>query len=168
MQEHIGDLLSLTRGILVHGCNCQGKMGAGFAALIRKKWSDVYTSYTRKMSEGGLRLGDIQVICSAKYSGPSQGYQWIDLVSEQLPKDLVVVNALTQFWYGREKNVQYADDTAIFAAFARVRGVALATGLPVHFPPVGCSLGGRDWSEIRPIIEAALGPKVEAHVWRLD
>lgn len=29
IKEHKGDLLSVTEGIIVHGCNAQGVMGSG-------------------------------------------------------------------------------------------------------------------------------------------
>lgn len=166
LKERVGDLMALQEGILVHGCNCQGKMGAGFALSVKLQWPDVYASYMELNAQGRLRLGATQVTCSSRYRGPEALYEWVDSSSSQLPPSLVVVNAMTQFWYGREKGVKYLSEPALFAVFARVRGLALASGLPVHFPPIGSVLAGGAWETNQKIIESALGADVQAFVWR--
>jgi O-acetyl-ADP-ribose deacetylase (regulator of RNase III) len=57
MQIVHGDLLSNTDGILVQGCNCHGKMGAGIAGVIRKKYPDVFKRYESLHAHSGLQLG---------------------------------------------------------------------------------------------------------------
>lgn len=37
IHEHEGNLLHRERGILVHGCNAQGIMGAGIARVIKER-----------------------------------------------------------------------------------------------------------------------------------
>lgn len=167
IQEKQGDLLSVTSGILVHGCNCQGVMGSGIAKHVRSKWSDVYTAYTSHRAKVGLELGDIVAVGSQKLFGDKQLARHLHAVTPQLPDEVVVVNAMTQFYYGADPGVVYVDYDAVFAAFARIRILARDSKLSVHFPLIGCGLANGDWNIVSKLIEQALGPDVEATLWTL-
>jgi len=43
------DLLTIESGIIAHQVNCQGKMGAGLALKIRKKYPQVYEYYKQNI-----------------------------------------------------------------------------------------------------------------------
>lgn len=43
------DITTATRGIVVHGVNCQGVMGSGVALAIRTKWPQIFESYKKIM-----------------------------------------------------------------------------------------------------------------------
>jgi hypothetical protein len=51
------DLLQTHCKHILHGCNARGKMGAGVAAAIRKKWPNSYTDYINQYNSYGLQLG---------------------------------------------------------------------------------------------------------------
>lgn len=163
--EHIGDLLSVEEGIIVHGCNCEGVMGSGIAKSIRDKWPEVYTIYKEYERRIGLFLGSIQSI-------PVDETVLLDINhysfgTLNLPDKIIVVNAMTQNTFGRDPAIVYVDYDAISACFAQIKILAKKTGLPVHFPLIGCGLANGDWEEVSSRIEAALGPDIEKHVWRL-
>jgi O-acetyl-ADP-ribose deacetylase (regulator of RNase III) len=164
--EHVGNLLDVENGIIVHGCNCQGMMGSGIAKAIRDKWPGVYMDYLSIEDDQGYILGDIQVVAGANFESKStsiMGY-YEDIY---LPANIIVVNAMTQDNYGSDKSVVYVDYDAISAAFARIKILARETKLPVHFPLIGCGLANGEWKEVAPRIEAALGPNIEKHLWKL-
>ena len=158
MKEIAGNILDVTRGIIVHGCNCQGVMGAGVAKAIKEKWPRVDANYRMQYNDGAVFLGDIQV-CTKK---PDLRLfdKYNSWTTPDLPDEVIVINAFTQFSYGTEK--RQVDYDAVSACFAKVRMIARDTGLPVFFPKIGAGLGGGDWAEIAPRIEAALGSEIEA------
>ena len=39
------NLTTVTHGIVAHGCNCKGKMGAGVAKDIKEKWPKAFDGY---------------------------------------------------------------------------------------------------------------------------
>jgi O-acetyl-ADP-ribose deacetylase (regulator of RNase III) len=155
-----GDILSVAEAILVHGCNCQGKMNSGIAKQIRTKWPAVYEAYYERHEKTGLQLGDIVAVGREKA-------RHIHAASDQLPKNLVVVNAMTQFFYGQDKNTLYVDYEAVFSAFARVSLIARDTGLPVHFPLIGCGLANGKWEEVSMAIRAAMPKGTKLTLWKL-
>lgn len=164
MQVHEGDILTVEKGIIVHGCNCQGRMGSGLAKVIRDKWPTVYGEYRTIYMRSGLFLGDIISLASTRFDiNPD----YVNAFAQELPENVIVVNAMTQYDYGRDKNVVYVDYDAIVAAFARVKILAKATGLPVHFPKIGAGLANGDWDIILPSILNTLGHDIEKHLWVL-
>jgi O-acetyl-ADP-ribose deacetylase (regulator of RNase III) len=153
IQEHKGNLLAVERGIIVHGCNALGSMGAGVAVAVRKQFPQAYEAYRERHQSSGLRLGDVISV----------------IVGEDADRSarLIVANAITQEDCGREPGRVYVDYEAITKCFGLVRGLALHHGLPVHFPLIGCGLANGKWEEVAPRIEKALGPEVEKHLWVL-
>lgn len=160
-----GNVLSITRGIIVHGCNCRGVMGAGIARSIRDRWPDVYAAYRKQFQSCGLRLGDVVVVAPQR-AMEARVARHVHETTSQLPAELFVVNAMTQDRFGGEPGVVYADADAIEACFMRVALLARDTGLPVHFPLVGCGLAGGRWEDIGPRIGRALRG-VEHTLWKL-
>lgn len=139
-----GNLLNETRGILVHGVNCQGKMGKGIALEIRKRYPQVFDSY--------LEFGN------KVFWKPSLLLGGVDFVS--ITPDLIVVNAFTQEDYGSDGR-RYVDYDAIDRCFSQIKQCALRTGLPVKYPRIGSGLAGGDWNIISVIIDANLSPNID-------
>lgn len=150
MKEITGNLLDIQEGIIVHGCNCQGVMGSGIARQIKDKWPTVYIGYKYEFDKTGLMLGDIQVFSSNlgidNFNLPIWEYS-------KLPSKLIIVNAMTQKYYGSGLQVNY---DAISACFYRIKILADTVDLPIYFPKIGAGLGGGDWSIISQRIDQAL------------
>lgn len=134
----IKDITSVETGIVVHGCNAQGTMGAGVARAIRDKWPVAYKEYLelcRKAPKPQVLLGVSQIIC----------------VSEE-PK-LFVANCFTQLYYGRQG--KYADTGAIASSLGQVYDFASSRQLTIYMPKIGCGLGGLDWDkDVKDIVES--------------
>lgn len=142
IQVVYGDVLECTSGILVHGCNAQGAMGAGFAKKIATLYPEVFWDYKRTFTRGRLALGQCVV--------------------SQVRPSLYVVSAITQEFYGRDPSRVYVSYEAIQVAFEQVNTLALALGLPVMFPAIGAGLANGSWPRIQDIIEETLAPAVHA------
>lgn len=166
-----GDLLANTSGILVQGCNCQGRMGSGIAKSIRSQYADVYDRYVEKHRRSGLQLGDVQFVWSAALAKTELApvvARHLSLTDRatHLPSGLIVANAMTQEFYGTDKDVTYVDYGAVFSAFARIRLVARDFKMPVRFPLIGAGLAHGKWPRIAQAIEAGLREQWEqAELW---
>jgi O-acetyl-ADP-ribose deacetylase (regulator of RNase III) len=148
MQTHIGDILSVEKGIIVHGCNAQGKMRSGIAKAIREKYPQVYEDYKAHEKKRGLQLGDA--------------------IYTVINNDLVIVSAITQEFYGYDKETVYVDYDAIEQAFLSIGLVASLKKLDVHVPLIGCGLANGKWSEVKPRIEGAFHQGEGLHLWILS
>ena len=135
-----GDLLASSLRFIVHGCNAQGVMGSGIALAIRQTYPKAFQDYRDVYDLSGLKAG--QTI-------------WSDV------GDRVVINAVTQEFYGRDPNVVYVSYDGIRAAIRAINESAiirknLLDGLEpqmVGFPQIGAGLGNGDWAIIEAIIE---------------
>jgi O-acetyl-ADP-ribose deacetylase (regulator of RNase III) len=140
MKIVVGDALSVKRGIIVHGCNCQGVMGSGIARGVRERFPAAYQEYKDQQARVGLILGEI---CFVK-----------------ITDELWIVNAMTQDNFGTDsRKVNYE---AVAQCFEKVQQLADAlrmTGydLPIIFPKIGAGLGGGNWNIIQVIIDETLG-----------
>lgn len=132
-----GNLVNETKGILVHGVNCRGRMGAGIALELRKRYPQIYQSYMKKGHD---------------YSWlPKYLLGFVDFV--RITDELVIANAFTQEEYGTDSR-RFVSYDAIDHCFASINQYALKTGLPVKYPKIGAGLAGGCWDIISAIIEA--------------
>ena len=135
------DILEIDRGIIVHGVNGQGVMGSGIAKSIRERYPQVYLDYMAA-HQNGLKLGQV--------------------IATQISYHFYVCSAVTQLFYGRDKDTVYVDYRAVFEAFLRVNALASIRDLPVYFPLIGCGLANGDWEIVKREIERGLSPCVSA------
>jgi len=147
--KHKGDLLAVKEGIVVQGCNAQGKMGSGIAALFKEQYPAAFRAYRQQYERDGLRTGQV--------------------VFHQENDQLIIANAITQRDYGRNPNIVYVNYPAITQCFELVAKQARDSGISdVHFPLIGCGLANGEWDKVAPRIEAALGETIRAHLWLKD
>ena len=133
LYECFDDILNVKHGIICHQVNCKGKMGAGLALDIRKKWPIVYENYMNAFKEGKLFLGNV-IISTIVYSR------------------LYVGNICGQYYYGRKG--KYTVYTAIRSGLKYINKISWNKGLTVYIPKnMGCGLAGGDWSIVYKIIE---------------
>jgi O-acetyl-ADP-ribose deacetylase (regulator of RNase III) len=135
------NILNQTRGILVHGVNAQGVMGAGFAKQLKLKYPRVYFDYKVHYLCRGLNLGNV--------------------ITTTINSEFIVVSGVTQQYYGRNPNVIYVDYPAVETVFDYVNTMALMSDLPVIFPSIGVGLANGNWTTIESIIERALEPTLD-------
>jgi O-acetyl-ADP-ribose deacetylase (regulator of RNase III) len=140
IQTKVGNLLDVTAGHIVHGCNAQGVMGSGVALAIKKKYPEAFRDYRNQFEKpvadgGGLILG-------VAYPSPVNG-------------QLFVWNAITQEGFGA--GVRQVSYDAIETCFSQINEDAnrysLLIPAEIHIPAIGAGLGGGNWEIIREIIE---------------
>lgn len=131
----VGNLMEAEEPIIAHGCNAQGVMGSGVAAAIKKFYPEAFTEYRYQHEQYGLMLGDvIWVRCGQK----------------------IILNCITQDFYGRKEGTRYADYDAIRKCFKHINFMNTHDDEKydsIALPLIGAGLGGGDWSVIAPIIE---------------
>jgi O-acetyl-ADP-ribose deacetylase (regulator of RNase III) len=151
IRVHVGNLLSVEQGIIVHGCNAQGVMGSGVAAAIRSKYPGAYTSYKLQEETIGLNLGDVA---------------WYGHLDADV--SVMVANAITQEYFGG--NERHADYYAIRMAFRKINIMsAFITGgaLEVNFPLIGCGLANGKWEIVSRIIDETIPDSIGKNLWCL-
>lgn len=132
-----GDLFEAAtkeRCIIAHGCNAQGVMGSGFALLIRKKYPRAWASYQLR----GVNLKVGQIV-------PSFGKEHHN----------IVINCITQEFFGRDTSRVYVDYEAVKKCMWHVADIAKDYQLPVHIPLIGGGLANGNRNMLVKIFEDA-------------
>lgn len=144
-----GDLLSVTEGIIAHGCNAQGVMGSGVAALVKAKYPAAFEQY----------VADLEMLTKDEaYMGMSPlGYVsfWSpsDLNVSLTADSLLIANCITQNLFGRDGS-KFVSYDAIHTCFVALERIAKMTGMTINIPRIGAGLGGGDWSVIEAVINS--------------
>jgi len=120
---------------IIHGCNCQCTMNNGIAKSIREIFPEAYEADCRTSKGDKRKLGS---------------FSFAEV--ERNGRRLTIVNAYTQFGYGRTGvHVDYAAvQSCMVEICARFGGTRIA------YPRIGAGLGGGDWHRIALLIERAL------------
>jgi O-acetyl-ADP-ribose deacetylase (regulator of RNase III) len=142
-----GDLLQVEQGVIAHGVNCRGVMGAGVAALIKQQYPAVYDAYRSRClaTEGKGLLGTVQHV--------------------QAKEGLVVANCFTQLNHGiGERHVNYEALARCFYTLNKTVGEVLR--VPLNIPMIGAGLAGGDWNVISSIIDSEY--KHTVYCWKLE
>ena len=145
-----GNLLDVTSGIIVHGCNAQGVFGSGVALAVKQKYPIAYDDYRAEYeySHNKLFLGTCIKSWVADY--------------------LMIISAITQQYYGRDSK-RYVNYAAIAECFKEAIDTANVYTLDLHFPLIGAGLGGGDWSIIEQLInDCDPYDKVSKNLWVLE
>jgi O-acetyl-ADP-ribose deacetylase (regulator of RNase III) len=129
-----GNLMDVTKGHIIHGCNAQGVMGSGVALAVKNKYPGAFLDYRSIFEDEGLDLGI--------------AYPYMPTT------ELVIWNAITQEGFGQlGRNCSY---DAIETCFADINQAVLSLNeisKEIHIPMIGAGLGGGNWEIIREIIE---------------
>jgi O-acetyl-ADP-ribose deacetylase (regulator of RNase III) len=130
-----GDMFKSNFKYLAHGCNSQGVMGSGVAAIVRKQYPDGYEKY-RKYCE--------------KYAGQTRDPLGAVIEYYDEPTSVMLFNMITQANFGSDTKTRYVSYDAIADAFLYVNknypGICLA------IPKIGAGLGNGNWEIIEKII----------------
>lgn len=143
IKETRGDLLKVEAEALVNTVNCVGVAGRGIALQFRKAFPENYKAYRRACERKEVQPGRLMVFETGELTGPRY-----------------VINFPTKrHWKGNSR----IED--VEAGLAALRTEILRRGIrSIAVPPLGCGLGGLDWAQVRPRIEAFLGDLPEVSV----
>ena len=101
-----GDLMAVSSGIIAHGCNAQGVMGSGVAALVKAKYPGAFEQYV-----ADLEMMDKEVVSPLGYVS---FWSPTDLNVGLTPDRLFIANCITQNNVGRDGS-KYVSYDAIHA-----------------------------------------------------
>ena len=138
-----GDILQAPAEALVNTVNCVGVMGRGIALQFRKEFPENYIAYKTSCDRGELHPGRMLIF---------------ELRHIQQPR--YVINFPTKrHWKGKSRIEDIQCGLVALVQEVRQRDIR-----SIAIPPLGCGLGGLDWNEVRPLIEAAFKPFPDVHV----
>ena len=134
-----GDLLAAPVEAVVNTVNTRGVMGKGIALQVKQRWPEVDRAYRAASKRGEVTLGHVHIV---ELGGLGDGPRF-------------VINFPTKdHWRSGSKL------SDIEAGLIDLRTVIEKLGLhSIAIPPLGCGNGGLDWADVRPLIEAELGPR---------
>ena len=136
-----GNILEAETEALVNTVNCVGFMGKGIALQFKKAYPDNFEAYRKACAAGEVQPGRMHIF---------------ELSSMLNPK--FVINFPTKRDW--RANSCYEDiEAGLKALVSDIRRLCIQS---IAVPPLGCGLGGLDWSRVRPMIESAFAelPKV--------
>lgn len=142
-----GDLLAQENvDAIVNTVNCVGVMGKGIALQFKNKWPENFKAYKTACDRGEVRLGRMFVYDSGGLLKPN-----------------FIINFPTkQHWRGKSEIGSIR--TGLVDLIEQVRRLRIRS---IAIPPLGCGNGGLNWSDVRPMIEAAFSnlPDVEVYLF---
>ena len=146
-----GNLFDTDAEIICHQCNCQGAMGSGVAAEVKRRYPEVFKVYREAYETKGLHLGDVIFALGLG------------------DKNHIIANLCAQDHYGRDK--QYTDYDALRQCISTIKNVVdcMIHEARIAFPyGMGSVRGGGDWNTVYQIIDEELGRYYDVEIWRLD
>jgi O-acetyl-ADP-ribose deacetylase (regulator of RNase III) len=153
-REVEGNLINLAKegefDVIVHGCNCMCKMGAGLAPQMKKAFG-----VNNLPLEHWKYKGDINKLGQIEYKAiqlRGEATEWkVGIYNKILvTKSLYVVNAYTQYNYGKnheDGDERPVDYDAIALCFKKINKVF--KGMRVGIPLIGCGLAGGSIAAMR-------------------
>jgi O-acetyl-ADP-ribose deacetylase (regulator of RNase III) len=153
-----GDLIKLAlKGsfdVIAHGCNCFSTMGAGIAPQMAK-------AFGADKFEMELYGKDINKLGNIDYQtivlGENTTWSLSDYKNNRDEPELIVVNAYTQYSYGKN-HIDGTNKPLDYEAFTLcMRKMNLVfKGKKIGLPQIGCGLAGGDWEIVKSIIQKEL------------
>lgn len=138
-----GDILKADAEALVNTVNCVGVMGRGIALQFRKAFPENFKAYKTACDAGQVQPGkmfvyDLNRICNPRF----------------------IINFPTKrHWKGKSRIEDIQSGLKALTEVVQEQGIR-----SIAIPPLGCGLGGLDWSEVRPLIVEAFAALPEVNV----
>lgn len=130
-----GDILAEDAEALVNSVNCVGIMGRGIALQFKNAYPKNFKSYAAACNHNQVQPGRMFVFETGQLTNPRY-----------------IINFPTKrHWRGKSRIEDIDAGLAALAEEIRSRNIR-----SIAIPPLGSGLGGLDWSEVRPRIEATL------------
>lgn len=129
-----GNLLEQQVDAIVNTVNTVGVMGKGIALQVKRKWPENFKAYERAVARGDVRIGRMFVFDNGGLDAPH-----------------FIINFPTKENWRAPSRIEFVHvglkDLIKTVKALNIRSIAI--------PPLGCGNGGLDWTEVRPLIEAA-------------
>jgi O-acetyl-ADP-ribose deacetylase (regulator of RNase III) len=140
------DIAHVKEGIIAHGVNCQGIMGAGVAKELADIHPAMLERYKVLCEEGSIMPGTLWIYRTNESFGAKHPFS--------TGSGLRIINMATQEFYGpmgRAKLEWIEECVKKLEMSLEVMG----TQSLVYIPKIGCGLGGLDWNDVSKIFEAS-------------
>lgn len=142
-----GDILRTDAEALVNTVNCVGIMGRGVALQFKNAFPANFKAYRVACARKEVQPGKVFVFETHELTGPK-----------------FVINFPTKrHWRGKSRMEDI--DSGLKALVAEIRNRGIRS---IAIPPLGSGLGGLNWAEVRPRIEAALRAVNDLHAIVLE
>ena len=129
-----GDIFKADAEAIVNTVNCVGIMGRGIALQFKKAYPANFREY-----EAACKAGEVQ-----------PGRMFVHETGKFTPR--FIVNFPTKrHWKGKSRIEDV--ESGLLALADEIKARAIKS---IAIPPLGAGLGGLDWDDVRPRIEAAL------------
>jgi len=130
-----GDILRADAEAIVNTVNCVGIMGRGIALQFKNAFPDNFKAYEAACDREEVQPGKMFVFETRTLTNPK-----------------FIINFPTKrHWRGKSRMEDI--DSGLKALVAEIRNRGIRS---IAIPPLGSGLGGLNWTEVRPRIEAAL------------
>jgi len=131
-----GNLLEAEVDALVNTVNTVGVMGKGIALMFKERFKENFKQYARACKDGEVVTGRMHVTRTGELSGP----KWI-------------INFPTKQHWRKPTRIEWVEE-----GLQDLKATILSEGIrSIALPPLGCGNGGLKWTQVKPLIEAALG-----------
>ena len=141
-----GDITEADAEALVNTVNCVGVMGRGIALQFKRRYPGNFRAYAAACNRGDVEPGRVFVFETGQLTNPRY-----------------IINVPTKrHWRAKSRLEDIESGLEALAEAISTRHIH-----SVAIPPLGCGMGGLDWDEVRPRIEAALSalPDISALVF---
>jgi O-acetyl-ADP-ribose deacetylase (regulator of RNase III) len=156
-QTQLGDITSVSKGIIIHQVNAQGLMGSGVALALRRRYPSIFDDYAEEIKPRQPNHA------SALYMGR--------LIMSTVGENLRVAQIVGQQFCGSD-GLKYTSYDALDAGLTHLADwieTRVDNGdMPaphIHYPLIGAGLGGGNWEVIEQIIAHRLA-RYERTLWR--
>ena len=153
-----GDLLQAKVECLVNTINLCGVMGKGIALRFKQDFPVNYKLYRKACFKNEVRIGEMYITSNPAYDNLVKSAPWN---GEALNKDDVkdmwphyIINFPTKMHWRDPSKLEWI----VWGLADLVRVVKEYKLESIAIPALGCSCGGLQWSEVRPLIENAFAP----------
>lgn len=130
-----GDILKCEAEALVNTVNCVGVMGRGIALQFKRMFPENFKAYAAACKRDEVQPGRMFVFDTGQLTPPRY-----------------IINFPTKrHWRGKSRMEDIESGLVALVDVIRERDIRT-----IAIPPLGSGLGGLDWAQVRPRIEAAL------------
>lgn len=138
-----GDILREDVEALVNTVNCVGVMGRGIALQFKNAFPENFKAYVAACKKGEVQPGRMFMFETGQLTNPH-----------------FIINFPTKrHWRGKSRIEDIKAGLKTLADTIRLYNIH-----SVAIPPLGSGLGGLDWTEVKPLIETALGSLTDVRV----
>ena len=141
-----GNIFEAPAEALVNTVNTVGVMGKGVALQFKRAFEDNFKDYAKACESGEIAVGRVFIHHRNTLENPRY-----------------IINFPTKRHWRERSRLEYIQ-TGLDDLVRQVQQLGIQS---IALPPLGCGNGGLDWSEVRPLIEAASNklPEVEFIVY---